>query len=201
MKYLLLFLLFMPFSGLAQKANIIPFIVVAGGHHNHNKTIKPNYHNGYFVNKKGDTAYAQIKLGQQKKAINGISTIAKNGDTTFIANGDINFIRIFNTDTAIIKSGSTDFYIMGNKQTMYRMIKSGNTSVYDKLLFIDESKGKLGDEIFVKEGSSLKNTFQFWGWSRKRGLVKYLNERSNQKIKPKTFNSSLQVIDEISKLN
>ena len=84
---------------------------------------------------------------------------------------------------------------MGTKPKLYRLIADCKTPVFDNLLFVDENKGKISNELFIKENKNLTSTFNFWTSTAKKDLVNYINKRFGTSFKSKNFKNEFEAIN------
>lgn len=157
------------------------------------------YHKGFVVKTVGDTIFSNILLGVSQDKIEGIYLSSEtSSEKHFLPLDEISFIRILQSDKTIMKGDVTDFYTIGTKKKLYRLIRTGSKSeVFDNSLYVDENNGYLSEEVFVKKGDEFINTFSFWGLTTKRNLVKFLNKRMHSNFKPQSFKNAIAVIEKI----
>ncbi|WP_284653204.1 hypothetical protein [Flavobacterium terrisoli] len=195
MKYIFFFIMLFTVSVNGQRIGGFPSYSVS-----RSASVKERvYHKGFVVKTAGDTIFSNILLGARQNKIEGVYLSSEtSSEKRFLPLDEITFIRIFQSDKIIMKGDVTDFYTIGTKKKLYRLIRTGSKSeVFDNSLYVDENKGYLSEEVFVKTRDEFINTYSFWGSSTKRNLIKFLNKKMNSNFKPQNFKNAISVIEKI----
>ena len=176
----------------AQKANPLIF------HSGHPGKTLSQQHEGFVVLKNNqDTLFGTLLLGQIKKGKDGIFFTSKNYPKSFIATEDINMIRLFASDNFFSANNYTDYKVLNDKSHLLRLIASEKLDIYDELLFLNESVGRIGTDLVIVENGNVKRLFNFWAFDTKADLLKFINKRYNTSFKRKDFKTTRALISYI----
>ncbi len=157
----------------------------------HSTSLKS--HNGFLVLNTSDTLYGRIKLNQSKKNSWGI-TIETGSGKQFIADKNLKYVRLFDYDSTLITTKYTEYKILTDKPELWRHIASGKIDIYDDVLYCNEVKDKIGDNLRVIDSGQVKNITHTFSFFVSDDLLKYTNNKHKTKYKTRDFKSDKDLL-------
>ena len=153
----------------------------------------PYFFEGEVKLNSNETIHGLISLNQKQ---NGeYTTAVKNGKSTqYFSNATLQCVVLFSKNKTI--SGTTKFEKLPHSEKFYRILKEGNTTIYDTSL--KPFDGNLVGEIYVKEENTIRSIFNFWSSGPKQDLIDFLNKRDSKNFKRKDFKSTNVLLDYVS---
>jgi hypothetical protein len=154
-----------------------------------------SYHSGVAVTSSGDTLKGNICLKEQSRISIVTKRNALNIDTLIDVENVI-LVRLFDADSLLNNQSYTDYIkFEGDNHYLWRQVYKGNFELYDDLYASNESPGKTGDFLMVKENGKSKTVSGFWTTSPKKKMIEYVNTRYSKDFTKKDFASVVDIIN------